>query len=284
MSYHLLKGLRAYNDLELSAILLNEGRLAEKVKKLGISVHVMDESKVSFLSILLKIRKILTRRHPDVIHSHRYKENILAYLMSRSIRHIKLIGTQHGMPEIYGGKTALRHRFTTKLNFFVLSKCFHRVVGVSQDIQEAFVQQHGFRENKVSVIHNGIEIPSTLPKKRIREAFVIGSSGRLFPVKDYPFMVEIAKTIREKTNHIRFQLAGDGPERPKLQQAIQGLGLNSAFELKGHTDDISGFYQGLDVYLNTSLHEGIPMSILEAMSFGLPVIAPKEGGAARDRG
>ncbi len=182
------------------------------------------------------------------------------------------------MPEVYGGDTALRHRFITKLNFFVLSKCFHRVVGVSQDIQEAFVQQHGFRENKVSVIHNGTEIPSTLPMKRIREAFVIGSSGRLFPVKDYPFMIEIAREARKRSDKVRFELAGDGPERPKLQGLIHRYGLKDVFVLKGHVDDISGFYRGLDLYLNTSVHEGIPMSVLEAMSFGLPVIAPKVGG------
>jgi glycosyltransferase involved in cell wall biosynthesis len=277
MIYSLLKGLKKYNNLTLSTILFNEGRLAEEIRKLGIRVHVTDESKISFFNILLATRKIFSKRPPDVIHSHNYKENILAYLSSRSIRSPKLIATHHGIQEVYRKDTRLQHRLISKCNFFVLSRCFQRVVGVSQDIQKA-LKQYGFSNNKVCVIHNGIEIPDITPNKDNGETFVIGSSGRLFPVKDYPFMVEIAKAILEKTTHIRFQLAGDGPERSKLQALIEEYGLNDVFVLKGHLEDISAFYQGLDLYLNTSIHEGIPMSILEAMAYQLPVVAPKVGG------
>lgn len=91
-------------------------------------------------------------------------------------------------------------------------------------------------------------------------------------------MVEVAKVVLQKTKDIRFQLAGEGPERPKLHALIRRYGLNGAFELKGHLEDTSAFYQGLDVYLNTSIHEGIPMTVLEAMAHGLPVVAPKVGG------
>lgn len=278
MAYHLMKGLKAYDDLALSAILLNEGRLAEELHKLGIMVHLVDESKTSLFHILLGIRQILSKRPPDVIHSHRYKENILAYLISKSIHGPKLIGTQHGMPEVYGGETGLKHQLITKLNFFLLSRSFHQAVAVSRDMQNAFVKQYGFDKMKVSVIHNGIDVPKISTKRYNVCPFVIGSSGRLFSVKDYPFMVEIAKAIREKTSRVSFNLAGDGPERPKLHTLIQQYALNGIFVLKGHLKDMSAFYQGLDLYLNTSIHEGIPMSVLEAMAHGLPVIAPKVGG------
>ncbi|MBE9572724.1 MAG: glycosyltransferase family 4 protein [Proteobacteria bacterium] len=278
MAYHLLRGLQAYEGLSLSVILLNEGILAEKIRESGIRVHVVDESQTSFFNILLTIRKILNKQTPDVIHSHRYKENILAYLTTRFFRRIKLIGTQHGMLEVHERKTSLRQRLISRCNFFLLSRCFHRVVGVSQDIKNAFVKQYGFKEDFVSVIHNGVEIPDIPSMRGNRDSFVIGSSGRLFPVKDYHLMVEIARLILRKTNHIRFQLAGDGPERSKLQALIQDYGLDSLFELKGHLNDISAFYRDLDLYLNTSIHEGIPMSVLEAMAHGLPVIAPNVGG------
>jgi len=65
-------------------------------------------------------------------------------------------------------------------------------------------------------------------------------------------------------------LAGEGPERSKLQAQIQQYGLNETFVLQGHLDDRLPFYRSLDLYLNTSVHEGIPMSILEAMAHGLP--------------
>ena len=278
MAYHLLKGLKSYGDLYITAIVLNEGRLAEEIRKLGIRVHVVDESKRSLLNLFKIIKKILVQSPPDLIHSHRYKENFLAYLTSRSLPGIKLIGTQHGMPEVYGEKPTLKQRIITKCNFFGLSLLFNRTVVVSEDIQKAFIKQFGFKESKISMIHNGIEIPDLIPERENKEIFVIGSAGRLCPVKDYPFMVEIAKAVKEKTKNIRFHLAGEGPEHSKLQALIQRYGLSKTFVLKGHLDDMLPFYRSLDLYLNTSVHEGIPMSILEAMAHGLPVVAPNVGG------
>jgi len=71
---------------------------------------------------------------------------------------------------------------------------------------------------------------------------------------------------------------GEGPERSKLQALIQEYNLNETFMLQGHLNDMLSFYRSLDLYLNTSVHEGIPMSILEAMAHGLPVVAPDVGG------
>ena len=91
-------------------------------------------------------------------------------------------------------------------------------------------------------------------------------------------MIEIAKAVKEETKHIKFHLAGEGPERAKLQALIQRYGLNETFALQGHIEDMLPFYRSLDLYLNTSVHEGIPMSILEAMALSLPVVAPDVGG------
>lgn len=91
-------------------------------------------------------------------------------------------------------------------------------------------------------------------------------------------MIEIAKAVKGETKYIKFYLAGEGPERAKLQALIQQYGLNETFVLQGHIDNMPSFYRSLDLYLNTSVHEGIPMSILEAMAHSLPVVAPDVGG------
>jgi glycosyltransferase involved in cell wall biosynthesis len=128
------------------------------------------------------------------------------------------------------------------------------------------------------VIHNGITIPENVSTKKIRNTSVIGSSGRFFRVKDYPLMVEVAKEVLKRTNCIRFELAGDGPELRTVQTMIQTYGLEERVLLRGFVKDMGAFYQGLDLYLNTSVHEGIPISVLEAMAYRLPIIAPKVGG------
>lgn len=280
MAYHLFKGLLKYPDIETSIILLNDGRLANEIRKLSIPVFVVDEGKKSLPRLYRDIRRILVEIRPNIIHSHRYKENILGYLASKAVKNSQLVATQHGMPEMYEGNNNLKNRITAKVNFSLLSRNFKNVVTVSQDIRKAFIEQFGFRENKVKVIHNGIEVYKDITQINSRNVFVIGSSGRFFAVKNYPFMVQIARIAieKEKANNIRFELAGDGPEMTKIQSLIKKYGLEEKFILRGFMDDIFPFYQGLDLYLCTSLHEGIPMSVLEAMSYGIPVIAPKVGG------
>ncbi|MFX0196742.1 MAG: glycosyltransferase, partial [Candidatus Hodarchaeota archaeon] len=80
---------------------------------------------------------------------------------------------------------------------------------------------------------------------------MIGSAGRLFPVKDYSLMVEIAKVISEKANKIHFMLAGDGPDRRKIQGLVKRYSLNDTFELVGHVENMAAFYGALDLYVNT---------------------------------
>ena len=278
VAFHLLKALRERSDLTVSAILLNEGKLASEIRNLGIENHVVDEAGRSFPGVFWTTRRILGKGPPDIIHSHRYKENILAYLLSRAFGEVRLVATQHGMPEIYAGDVGMKNRFVSKANLSILSRCFDQVVAVSQDIKERFEDEYGFRRDKVSVIRNGIEIQDSPEKSRDDETFVIGSSGRLFPVKDYPLMVEIAREIRKRSNRFLFELAGDGPERQKIQTLLERYDLNGAFVLRGHLEKLSTFYQGLDLYLNTSIHEGLPISVLEAMACGLPVVAPNVGG------
>jgi len=91
-------------------------------------------------------------------------------------------------------------------------------------------------------------------------------------------MIDIARCINQTTPGTRFSLIGDGPLRTALEEQVRDCGLSATFALPGHLSDMPQFYRQLDVYLNTSLHEGIPMSILEAMAHGLPVVAPDVGG------
>nr|WP_279330500.1 glycosyltransferase [Desulfuromonas soudanensis] len=277
MACHLLKQLRALRNIDLTVIVLNEGRLAMELRAAGLSVQVVDESRHSFLQIANAIRKILAQHPPDILHAHRYKENFIAFLISRFYPNVCLIATQHGLPETHDHSVSWSGRLKSKVNFFLLSRFFQKVVAVSGDIRTFLVDNFGFCAAHVAVIHNGIEVPRAVSGKAEDDSFIIGSSGRLFPVKDYPLMIHIAQDLAN-VGEIRFVLAGDGPERGALEKAIGESCLAERFVLKGHLEDMDSFYQGLDLYLNTSVHEGIPMTILEAMAWGLPVVAPNVGG------
>ena len=115
-------------------------------------------------------------------------------------------------------------------------------------------------------------------RRESNDDIVIGSAGRLFPVKDYLLMVDIAKDLCARRDNVHFVLAGDGPDREKILLKIQEYDINDRFELLGHLDDMEVFYSKIDIYLNTSHHEGLPMTIIEAMAHSIPVVAPHVGG------
>ncbi len=277
MAMQLIAGLNCNPTIKVSAIILNEGRLATELRNSGLEAHVLEENKLSFWKLAGKIQKIVSTETPHIIHAHRYKENILSCIASRNMPQIKLITTQHGLPEHITSNQSLVGKLKTDLNFWVLRRYFDSVVGVSKDIQSFLVKNKGVEDTKVSVVYNGVRIPGDKVDKPGKNNFVFGSCGRLFPVKDYLLFAEIAKFVANN-GAIRFSLAGEGPERGKLENAISGYGLTQKFRFEGHVEDMDSFYRGLDVYLNTSVHEGIPMTVLEAMARGLPVVAPKVGG------
>ncbi len=277
MVYQLSRGLAQIEGIEFCVVLLNRGRLAEELERLGLNVHVIDESETPFLSLILGVKKLVADFSPDVIHSHRYKENLLAWLVTIGTPKVKLVTTQHGMPEMAGTAQSTASRFRSGLFFRLLSCCFHRTVAVSREMQQALVGSYGFAAKDVTVIHNGIGLPDYTPHSP-RKRVVVGSAGRLFPVKDFSLFVDIARHVISRNENVDFMLAGDGPERTLLEGKVRESGIQKRFTFSGHVEDMDAFYMRLDIYLNTSVHEGIPMSVLEAMSHGLPVVVPKVGG------
>jgi len=276
MCLRLLSGLAGMNGMELSAIVLNEGKLATGIRTLGISVTVLDEARTGFPRILWGVRRLLSAFRPDIVHTHRQKENILGYLASRGVdRGIRLICTQHGLDE---PQVRWKWRVLSVVNRRVLSAGFDRVVAVSEEMRSALSADYGIPAEKLVAIHNGTETSNADSEPRGSRPFTIGSAGRLFPVKDYRLLIDVASEIHDVEKKIRFELAGEGPEYDSLRRKIEAAGVGDVFALRGFVEDMSGFYQGLDLYINTSLHEGFPMSILEAMSRGLPVVAPSECG------
>lgn len=280
MAFNLLNSLRKHDDLDVQVILLNQGRLADELQASGIRVHIISEKHHHFYEIYRNALTVIGDNPPNIIHSHRYKENFLAYFIKKKFHEIKLISTLHGLPEIFTTKSSLGSRIKSRVNYKILSRYFHKTVAVSSDIRETLINNFGFADERVEIIRNGIQIPhsETVAKKEVKP-FVIGSSGRLFPVKDYPLMIEIANSMTKSDNaDIRFEIAGDGPELSALKILISRYGLQGQFSLRGHLDDMQSFYQGLDLYLNTSVHEGIPMAILESIAYGLPIVASNVGG------
>jgi glycosyltransferase involved in cell wall biosynthesis len=166
------------------------------------------------------------------------------------------------------------------MDYLILARCFDRVVAVSQEMKQTLVQDFGFEPEKIDVIHNGVTLPRALPcRGRLGgDCFHIGTVGRMVPVKGFDLFLDVAAEMRRRTDRIRFSILGEGPQKGRLIQKAKDLKIEEMIEFVSPIPDPLPYYESLDLYLNTSLHEGIPLSILEAMACGKPVVAPHVGG------
>jgi glycosyltransferase involved in cell wall biosynthesis len=290
MIFNLLKKLKDDPRLNIIALSFNEGPLTEKLRIAGIDTHVISESRHSFVQIYLKALRFYRKYKIDIIHSHRFKENVLAILLSKFLGAQQLFVTLHGLPEpqlkIRRGPSAIGVK--TWLNFFLLQTFFTKIIAVSHEMKAVLVRQYSFKEDAVEVIHNGIPLPQEdqraaslqyQQKNEGNDRFIcIGSVGRLVPVKDYDLFLDIAAAMKQKSKRGRFSILGDGPLKEQLRSKAARLDILDCVVFHSSRVNPFPYYSSLDIYLNTSLHEGIPLSILEAMACGKPVVAPRVGG------
>ena len=200
--YNLVKGLKAYPSINLCVVLLNNGRLSNLCMEQKVETNIIDEARYNFFQLAWKLANIARSFRPHIIHSHGYKENILALTARHFAGHPKLVTTVHGMSE---GRGKLKTRIASGINLFAEKYLFDRIVAVSDEIAENFVHTKSIPSRKVIRIHNGIEIPNQVKNRREpNDDIVIGSAGRLFPVKDYLLMVDIAKDLCARRNNVQF--------------------------------------------------------------------------------
>jgi glycosyltransferase involved in cell wall biosynthesis len=161
---------------------------------------------------------------------------------------------------------------------------------VSGQLKQLYSQRTGFRESRMTVIHNGVDTSRFFPDPAARVAlrrefgippgdFCIGCVGRLSPIKDYPTVLRAVGELHAAAGNWRLMVIGEGPERSRLEglleehpewrRQVQFLGLSAR---------IGELLRSMDVYVLSSITEGISNSLLEAMASGLPVVATATGG------
>ena len=280
MIFNLLQELRACDDLRVVALALNDGTLVRLLRSVGVETHVIPEEGRPFAAIVGKSLRLARQVRADVIHSHRYKENLLAWVLARCTAARGLISTLHGLPEATSGagRAGLR-ALIRRADLQLLKRGFDVAVAVSQELRGILVESHGFPEKRVRVIHNGVSVPVGEPPRRERSGreIHVGTVGRLVPVKAFDLFIEAASLVAREGPG-QFSILGDGPLRERLLGLVKTRGMETRIRVLPPMVDPAPYYRSLDVFVSTSLHEGLPVSILEAMAHGKPVVAARVGG------
>jgi len=172
-----------------------------------------------------------------------------------------------------------------------LTSITDRFIGVASPHGKHLIEVEGFPSQKVTVIPNGIDTDrfrrNDAARGQIRNEFgipkqapVCGIVAALRPEKDHALFVQAAKQASGTCPDARFLIVGEGPQRPIIESEIEACGIRDRVVLTGNRSDIPELLSAMDVFALTSKNEASPVSILEAMSVELPIIAPRVGSIA----
>jgi len=251
------------------------GSLAHLIREPSVRVADLGVSGQLDLGVIGRLRRWLIDERVTILYTFLFHGNVIGRLAGRAARVPFLLSSQQ-VAEWGNWPRRLLERLTARW-----CDC---IVAVSAGARDDVIARLGVSGDRVRVIVNAIDVPSfearTRPFERAREPgqIVLGSASRLAPEKDHATLVRGFAMAVELMPGLRLRLAGHGPLAESVSDLVAQLGLTSTVELLGRIDDIHAFHDSLDIYVQPSRTEGLPVAVIEAMAMQRPVIATDVAG------
>ena len=151
----------------------------------------------------------------------------------------------------------------------------------SENSEREVAEQFPVLKSKLRLVHNPVVVPAFVERTPPCDQPILLTSGRFAKQKDYPTLLRAFKEVREQID-ARLIILGDGPERENIEKEIEELGIADSVSLKGSVPDPAVYYKQADIFVLTSRWEGFPNVLVEALSYGIPVVATDSLGASRE--
>jgi glycosyltransferase involved in cell wall biosynthesis len=268
-------------EMPMSVCCLDEpGAWATPLEARGVAVTALHRQPGFHPSLGRAVAAAVERHRATVVHAHHYSPYVYACAARLWRRQLPIVFTEHGRLSDAG--PSAKRRLANQ----VLARCAREVFAVSRDLRAHLVAE-GFRAGDVGVIYNGIE-PGPMPDAMARtdtraalgvehDVFVVGTIARLDAVKDLGTLIAaIAELAAERP--VAAAIVGDGPERATLERLAAEAGVSGTIRFLGQRNDARRWLAACDVYVNSSISEGISLTILEAMAAGLTPVVTRVGG------
>ncbi len=270
-----------------------EGIFVKKIEKEGypifripVALYPRNKGEDYFrvLRAFHNLFSFLKQKSFDLVHAHGYFADIIGLPAARLLR-IPFISTCHGWIS-----NDIKLKAYDELDFFILHFA-DKIIAVSENIKKLLIE-HGIKERKIEVIYNatGFKIDADVSKKNRlakrsslninNNECVLGYVGRLSPEKGLAYLIEAISILLNSGISLKLLLIGDGSQRNELESIVKKKSLTSSVIFTGFQNDIENWIPAMDIFILPSLTEGSPISILEAMAYGIPVIASAVGGVS----
>jgi sugar transferase (PEP-CTERM/EpsH1 system associated) len=248
-------------------------------------VSAVGRAEPGFQFPLFRLMQLMREFRPHIVHTRNFGA-LEAIAAARLARVPVAIHSEHGYElEILGG-LPLRRRFVCGALYAMADQ----VCTVTRDLRVYHSEQSWLSPEKFRVIYNGVDTDLFSPRPELAAALrseigipmdrtVIGSVGRLVPIKDYKTLLHAAEILVRQGKDVHVVIVGSGPELPKLQAyAAASRELADRFLFLAASSRVADLLNSMDVFVLPSISEGMSNTILEAMATGLPVVVSRAGG------
>lgn len=242
------------------------------------------------ISAIYQTYRFIKDFKPDIVHTHNPRAGFVGRIAARLAGVPVVVHTLHEYPfrGYYNQLSTYIFIYMERFGAYFSDS----IITLSQKLRHALVETYGItRKNRISVLPLGFDLAPFAQTKRHLGDFrskwhiasdvpLIGIIGRLLPVKNHRLFLDAARLVRQTIPDAHFVIVGDGEQRAALANYVHELGLSKAVTFTGWQADMHLIYSDLDVLVNSSLNEGTPVPIIEALTAGCPVVATDVGGVA----
>ena len=279
---HLLVDLARHADRERFRyrcvyLMPSKDHLVPALREEGVEVSCLGMRNDADPRWVLRLRRVVARSRPAIVHAHLPYAAIGSRLAVRSVgKRPRMISTEHNTAGRYRVPTRWVDRATLPLD--------DRTIAVSRSVAASFPSRR-----RIDVIPNGVAVErlrsSALDRNAARHALdlppdapVVGTIGGITAKKGHGVLLEAARRVVAKDPAATFVWIGLPIEGETLQRRIGAVGLTDRVRLAGYRENAAELLRAFDVFCLPSLHEGLPLSVLEALAVGVPVVATSVGG------
>lgn len=245
------------------------GVLGEELRAEGFEVIL--HHPCSFLQLVRGLYKSFRRSRPDVVHCHNATAAIIAAFPARLAGVKTVIATRHGLVKP-------PYQIRRELKFALASRWCDWIVGVCEGTRTNLLAAPFAARDKIIHIYNGAWPADIRAVPQPKKGFTLLYVGRLAPLKDHATLLQAVALTRTHHTDVQLWIVGDGPVEFSLRKLSFELGLNDCVTFFGEQADVSPFMLAADLFVSSSVTEGLPVSLLEAMSVGLPAVVTDVGG------
>ena len=257
---------------------LTLGPLGERMRAEGFAVEAnvgrhLPEATRNFYRIFKQAR-------PDVVHLHNPTPTIYGGPAARMAGVASIVSTRHSL-------VAPPHRLVAELKYAMAATCCDWVAGICEATVSNLKSLHSVPARKIVRVYNGAEPLRRVAREDwpVKDGFTMLYVGRLAPVKNHALLLKafyaaLAASSELRGPELRLWMVGDGSERAALEGLAGQLGITAQVTFWGQQLDVAPFFSAADAFIMSSRSEGLPMSLLQAFSLGLPAIVTDVGGMA----